>query len=368
MRLENFWNLFSSSERDEIDRAAKESLRKHPTWYPLFANEPDKSHWELETAVRRIQNEGQQDWLDKKKNHGLMDVIEPSNASSAMAEIRVFGGLLRAGYELRPLPEAGNSTPDFIIESHGGPIEVEVAAKHENRSEGLIQERINEALRGRGEFPEESDHEELRTAHAHIQKIGSEYFPGSRPDPDKRDDSSQTNLISKVCGIKQCENQICGHKPAILAIDFTAFGDRFGVPDVLHKQTSNLISGSYGITSGALWYAFYGWKNAPVFEEGTYRIVRMLHEGRFRASGENNSKLSGALLLLPARAVFFENPWAGHELPNDARFQLCNYPYFDLAGSLCDWYEGMLKRVVEIQRGTICAFEKKLDEMFTAGS
>ena len=55
-------------------------------------------------------------------------------------------------------------------------------------------------------------------------------------------------------------------------------------------------------------------------------------------------------------------------MPNEARFALCQYPHFDMAGSVCDWYEGMLQQVVEIQRRTVYAFEKQLDDMFTAGS
>ena len=91
----------------------------------------------------------------------------------------------------------------------------------------------------------------------------------------------------------------------------------------------------------------------------------MLHEGRFRLTGDRKSKLSAALLVLPRSVVLFENPWAMHRLPSKVRLAICRYPWFDLSQSIGDWRVHDALRKVELQEGMISEFEKKFAEMQT---
>ncbi len=109
------------------------------------------------------------------------------------------------------------------------------------------------------------------------------------------------------------------------------------------EQAAPLISGRDGLTSGALWYAFYGWRGAPIFEEDFFprdRVVPMGHDGRFRMMGKKKSKLSGVILVLPDGLILLENPWTAHPLPDRARRFFERLPWFDLGRSVCDWSPG----------------------------
>lgn len=115
------------------------------------------------------------------------------------------------------------------------------------------------------------------------------------------------------------------------------------------------MSGRDGLTSGALWYAFYGWKDAPIFEEDfplRERVVPMGHDGRFRLQGPK-SKLSGAILALADGLVLFENPWANHPLPDRARRLAERLPSFDLGRSIGNWSPGDAEELAELGRRQI---------------
>jgi hypothetical protein len=117
-------------------------------------------------------------------------------------------------------------------------------------------------------------------------------------------------------------------------------------------------SGHQGITCGAIWYALYGWKGAPVFEEGAHRAVLMGHDGRFRLTGQKKSKLSAVLAVFSEGSVLLENPWAGLPLSEDARWALTRYPWFTLAQSIADWNQGDCAAQVNLHQRMIEAFAR----------
>ena len=97
-------------------------------------------------------------------------------------------------------------------------------------------------------------------------------------------------MISRVCAIKQDEKQIPDDLPALLVADFAHFGGPVGAEFLNSGQTAPIDSGHHGITCGSIWYAMYGWRHAPIFEEGSHHLVRMGHDGRFRLDERDKSK------------------------------------------------------------------------------
>ena len=368
--LSHFPTLFTEEERKSIREAPSYAGRKHPTWYPLCLDQTklEATDYCLDRAVSEIRQSHHDNWL-KAKVPSLLDLNTPSNASAAIAEIRILGGLLETGLNVTPVAIRKEiATPDFQIDLDGLIVEVEVAAKHQDQKQDQLQEEIDKAIKTKDpRYPKGVEHHVYTRHGVKVETTISEHQPGGSPDPDKPNDSVQTNLISRVCAIKEKEEQICGERPSILVIDFTSFGGRqtAGLLFAASEQAAPIISGHHGLTSGALWYAMYGWENAPVFEEGSARQVRMLHEGRFRLTGDRKSKLSAALLVLPRSVVLFENPWAMHRLPSKVRLAICRYPWFDLSQSIGDWRVDDALRKVELQEGMISEFEKKFSEMQT---
>lgn len=368
--LSHFPTLFTEEDRKCVRDSPSYAGMKHPTWYPLCLDKTKLKAIDycLDRAVSEIRQAHHDTWL-KTKVPSLLDFDTPSNASAAIAEIRTLGGLLETGLNVAPVPVRKEiATPDFQIDLDGLIVEVEVAAKHQDQRQDQFQEAIDKAIRTKeSRFPNGVEHHVYTRHGVNVETTISEHQPGGSPDPDKPNDSVQTNLISRVCAIKEKEEQISGERPSILVIDFTSFGGREAAELLFatSEQAAPVISGHHGLTSGALWYAMYGWRNAPVLEEGSARQVRMLHEGRFRLSGDRKSKLSATLLVLPNSVVLFENPWAMHRLPNRVRLSICRYPWFDLSQSIGDWQVGDALRNVELHESMISEFEKKFAAMQT---
>ncbi len=361
-RLPGFASLFSSDQARRIDRAPMFSGHRHPTWVPLFGEEQSlhAGHYRLEQSVRLIadQKDGTK-WL-AAKTAKLLDLDDVNNASAAMAEIRAFGGLIEAGFDVKPEVETDKPTPDFTATAEDQRVAFEVAAKHQDHEQDELQGRILDAMRGNGPVPTGVEHSVHQGRRVSVSMFVSEHQPGGRPDPKKPNDSVQTNLISRVCAIKGSERQIPDDKSAVLVVDFNDFGGPLA-PHTLIDQTAAVIAGHHGFTSGALWYAFYGWKGAPVFE-GSKRI-RMEHDGRFRMRGEHSSKLSAALIVLPEHVVCFENPEAAFPLAEGTRLRLARFPWFDLKHSVLQWQRGDVEQQLELDRRMIATLDARFDDI-----
>ena len=317
-------------------------------------------HYRLDESVRLISNrEDGGGWL-AAKTAKLLDVDDVNNGSAAMAEIRAFGGLIEAGFDVNPVVETEKPTPDFIATTEDQTVAFEVAAKHQDREQDELQGQIHDAMRGNGLVPEGVEHNVDRGRRGSIKMFVSVHQPGGKPNVEKPNDSVQTNLISRVCAIKGRERQIPADKAAVLVVDFNDFGGPL-TPHTLVDQAVPAISGRGGFTSGALWCAFYGWKGAPVFE-GDER-VRMEHDGRFRLAGEQRSKLSAALIVLPEHVVCFENPGAAFPLAESTRLRLARFPWFDLKLSVLEWRQGDVQKQLELHVGMIGRLDARFDDV-----
>ena len=344
--LPAFAALFSDEQKRRICEAPMFSGHRHPVWVPLFGERTalHAGHYRLEQSVKLIADTGGVSWL-KTKAKKLLDQKDVTNASAAMAEIRAFGGLIEAGFDVEPLPEADETTPDFIAKTQHQAVAVEVAAKLQDRKQDELQGRIHDAIHGKGPVPRGVGHSVHRSRGGSIQMLESVHQPGGSPDPSKPHDSVQANLISRVCGIKGKEHQIPEDMAAILVVDFNDFGVPL-TPRTLIDQTAPAIAGREGVTSGALWYAFFGWKGAPVF--GGDERVKMGHDGRFRMCGDSKSRLSAALLVMPEHVVCFEHPMATFPLAEDTRLRIVRFPRFDLKHSVLEWTPGSAEQRVAL--------------------
>ena len=217
--LPAFAALFSDEQKRRICEAPIFSGHRHPVWVPLFGEGRalHAGHYRLEQSVKLIAVHADGvSWL-KAKAKKLLDQKDVTNASAAMAEIRAFGGLIEAGFDVEPLSETDETTPDFIVKMGHQALTVEVAAKHQHDEQDELQQRIHEAMRGNGPVPEGVGHSVHCGREGSIQMFESAHQPGGSPDPSKPHDSVQANLISRVCGIKGKEHQIPEDMAAVLA-------------------------------------------------------------------------------------------------------------------------------------------------------
>lgn len=352
MKLED---LFDLQQLQTIENAPLHLGTRHPIWFPLFG----ESHRPIDHLVRKAigdiaQQNGGESWL-RDLTSRLIDQKDISNSSAALAEIRAYGGLLEAGFSIQPIPRRDNATPDFYINAGDGPITVEVFAKHQDKEQDWL---INSAHSENNPLPDGVERSICKMGNLSISTTTVELTPAGYPDPSKPNDSVQANMISRVCAIKKNEKQISKEHPSLLIIDFANFGGPHVAELLKGGQTSPVESGHHGITCGAIWYAMYGWKGAPVFEECTHKTVRMGHDGRFRLDGNTKTKLSAVLVVLTDCAVLLENPWAAHRLPDHARFKLSRFPWFDLTRSIADWSQGDAAHQIAIQRRMIEAMDR----------
>jgi len=348
-------DLLTPGQLTDIEGAPLIMGTRHPTWFPLFSEKSRAIDHLVHEAVAKIHHEPKGDGWLKDLVPRLVDVADASGGSSALAELRAYGGLLEAGFSVEPIPCRDDSTPDFRVDAGDGPITVEVFAKHQDKE----QDRLLEAINKPGERLPDGVERHVHTAGSRsVTTTMAELAPAGRPDPTKPFDSIQANFVSRVCAIKQAEHQLPQDEPALLIIDFAHFGGPHVAEFLEPGQATPIESGHRGITCGAIWYAMYGWRGALLFEESSHRLVRMGHDGRFRLAGSKTTKLSGVLAVFYEGAVLLENPWAAHRIPDRTRLALSRYPWFDLSRSVADWHPGDASKQIDLQRRMIEIFER----------
>ncbi|MNI57246.1 hypothetical protein D3C73_1122970 [compost metagenome] len=104
-----------------------------------------------------------------------------------------------------------------------------------------------------------------------------------------------------------------------------------------------LLSGDE-VNSGPLWYAFYGWKGATVFERHTATEIHkvsplpMQHDGRFLLT----NKLSGVVASFSNATIIYENPYGHSTLPLPVQQHLTMLPQFSEHHSILSFKDGDL--------------------------
>jgi hypothetical protein len=179
--------------------------------------------------------------------------------------------------------------------------------------------------------------------------------PWGRPVAEKRGDSTTKKAISKICAIKGKEHQLRSDIPSVIWMDFQD----------LHTWNMALTSAGFNplvswrecITSGAIWYALYGWKGAPVFQQVHFshldlrsQIQRMEHDGRFLLS----SLASAVIVSLPDATLLAETPRRRRQLSSAVRLRCLGLPHAGIEYSIAEWTDGRVASTLMTGASLIC--------------
>ncbi|MEG8219291.1 hypothetical protein OSJ57_01490 [Sphingomonas sp. HH69] len=341
--------LLSREKIEAVERAPLYAGDRHPAWSALFLQQASPTDLLTRDAADMLARLPDLRDAMRKTIERAADLENVPDAAAALAELRAFGSMIEAGIDVRPINAGGQhgATPDFIVDAGDGPVTVEVHAKHEAGP----QTELRQAAADGKDVPgvERSSHD---NGSHRVTFTTTVLHPGGAPDPENPFDSVQANVISKLCRVKSEETQRREGVPSVLWLDLSHFGV---MTHTLLEQTIPLVSGNIGLTSGAIWHAFYGWKGAPILEEGNRKRVNMGHDGRFRLSGTKKSPLAAVIVCFESGLVLFENPWADIRLPHTFRRRCERLPWFKIGHSFADWSPGETEMLVGLAQKRITA-------------
>lgn len=290
-----------------------------------------------ERALRHLKQHHTQ-WLMNLKPR-LLNIDDYSTSSGALGEIRAFGYILEAGISVKPRSQNG---ADFWVEDNQEKVLIEVHSKQLNHKESKSLEKFYNDLRNE---MTKSDRKTGWVIGAH------KTVPFGKP---QKHENVTENAISKLSAIKQTEHQISTDYTSIIWLDFQdEVWDLLDTVDrVLPVRTWN--SAFY---SGELWYAFYGWKDAPIFEDFRLDmlvgdVVKMRHPGRFR----NSTKLDAVIISFFRNTVILENPFSKKAIKPSLWKKLICLPWFNFEYSYTNWPAVNLRQRIELE-------QKKLIEL-----
>lgn len=297
-------------------------------------------------AILSIMDENEE-WLKSLKSR-LLNTKDYSDATSALAEIRAYGNLLYAGFDIKPVPTSSGSTPDFLIEAEDLQIRVEVYAK------GLDGENAQELNRFHTDplIPREA--EKVAVREISVSPFGKI----------KKGELTTENAISRIASIKQDEKQFDATSTNILWIDLQDeiwFFDGY----LTSKPIFGGTTGKY--RSGYIWYAFYGEKDLPIFERASFerKTIKqgtgMQHDGRyFLREGELFKSIIDFVVVSYRRHnIILENPNRAHNFTKDTWRKLACIPCVDITNSWLDWPDENLESRIRISKEQIVAFNNE---------
>lgn len=331
-------SLFTSAELSFLEGVRRKD-RRHPWRRLFFPHEEDTAFIDNSSHALGLIFERDKGWIERKKRQ-LRSVQSFEAASSLLGEIRAYGSLLSVGLETRPAKVGSKSEPDFLVESN---VFVEVHTKQSEPSEAYALERFNPGsqLTTRG----------LTGIH-----------PNSPFGAPNRDDSVTRIAIQKLAQIKQKEeevkNQFSVLNPSILWLDFQ---DETWNRILDASSAKPLTVWNEEYYSGPLWYAFYGWTGAPVFQGETKlqrprrTVNRMEHEGRFR----RGTKIDAVVASLPRDTIILENPLSKKPIQSWIGDKLASLPNYNSDCSFVDWPNGNLSARVAAQTALLEALARE---------
>lgn len=262
-----------------------------------------------------------------------------------------MGSLIEAGLRVTPGDKDrtgahGNTEPEFIVDTNGEEIVVEVWTRTGDRADPARIAREHQA----------SARSEKLSRGRTIATSMAVHVPFGVPQAGKAGDSVLTNTISRLASVKKDEHQARTSKPFVVWVDLQGEALTFD-----HSSSLSPLSTFNGeMYSGGYWCAFYARKGDVLFEGDRYRSVgssRMLHEGRFYQIKKNGdpTQTSAFILSSPESTAVFEHPNAGLPIPDDLRTELIDLPAFDLEKSILNWAPGLVASTVKAQRDWIQA-------------
>jgi len=283
-------------------------------------------------------------WLMSLKPR-LLNIDDYSTSSGALGEIRAFGYLLQTGVSVNPVGKAGS---DFWLSEGEEKAFVEVHSRQSNPDEAEAQENFhNEILRN-------IDPHGKANQGSYVLEHGT--VPLGRP---KIGETKTENAISKLASIKPKEHQMSPDETSILWLDFQdETWDCLDTRDrVLPLRTPN-----NAFQSGEFWYAFYGWKDAPIYEEFRLDmlmgdVVKMRHDGRFR----QETKLDAVIISFSGDTIILENPYSKKPIKPWLWKRLVLLHRFNFEMSYTNWPAVNLIQRIELEQEKL----KKLIEFLS---
>lgn len=331
---------FVTAAEQNVLNENQAGTRVHPV-IELLSREEGKSQEAINTnrALKQVSLIDAA-WLDELKSKILQ--TNAIQAASALAELRAYGSLLKAGYQVTPIPVSSAPTPDFTISDGPIDVSVEVQAKQFN-------DETEESLETHETWVASQPKSPGVTSYVHV------VYPFGKPQPGSGD-TTTTNAIKRLRQIKKDDRQFTEGKPAILWLDFQDL--HTWNMSLTADQFQPLLSSKEHLTSGALWYAWYGWHGAPVFEQCHYshldlpsQIQFMEHDGRF----SQQSKLSAVIMSFPNATMLAESPHQESQLPSPIRLRYLGLPWAGIQHSVAEWGVGLVRRTLLRDAVLICA-------------
>lgn len=137
-------DLLTPQQIQDLDQAdLRPNGYRHPTWFALHNPKPRAIDHLVHKAIPLIARQAGGDaWL-RDLAPRLNDFNDDRNASSSLAEIRAYGGLLEAGFQVKPIVRTSDATPDFTVDAGDGPVTVEVFSKHQDEDQDDLVAAVN---------------------------------------------------------------------------------------------------------------------------------------------------------------------------------------------------------------------------------
>ncbi len=344
MSITDYWGLIFSDEEIKNIKCFENKERTHPLKKVMFPEDDIDKLVSVNTysALKKIYYQDQIHWIKSLKNR-LLDTDDFSHSSSALGEIRALGYLLETGIDANPVPidKKGKPTPEFLCNYNSETLNIEVHSKQMDYEQAKLL------------F-------DFKKRRLQTNKPGSETIEiAPFGEPKKPEDSITLNAISRICGIKESEHQLISDNPQILWLDFQ---DEYWRIALDEKYLMPLCSFNGEFFSGFFWYAFYGWKGAPVFEGHTLeekapiKPYTMMHNGRFR----QKTNLSAAILSFPNLTVIYENPFIDKILSNSFIERLCFLHWFANEYSNTRFFSFDLDLKIEMEKETLSKLRNKI--------
>jgi hypothetical protein len=279
----------------------------------------------------------QPEWLKGLKAR-LLDLIDATNAASALGEIRAFGDLLQAYPEAVPETNktADGGIPEFVVAHNGSRVVVEVHTKQADADEAkrTSRELADQMRAGLNALPLEAG----RLKEPAVVTAVSVIAPFGLPKRGKPGDFHCTNEISRIASIKQRGHQVHQGQPFVLWLDFQDPATWiFSGHEYLFHPLHTDIDGS--VMSGSIWWGLYGERGDTLAhgEGGGPRKTPMAHPGKFAQS----PGVSAVVVAMPDGLAVFEHPKPSVPLPAWFRDRLLTLPRFQVEHSWLEFEAGM---------------------------
>jgi hypothetical protein len=250
------------------------------------------------------------------------------NAAAKLGELRAFGFLWDANFNVTPVHTTTSPTRDFDVVLGESTFGVEVHTKQMN-----IQQAQKLAAAG----------------------ICETYvYPAGQP---RDNESTAENVAQKFAQIKPRAKQAAKELPTVLWLDLQDFD--WWVISGTHAEPVAVDRQLF--YSGGLWHAIYGEIGTPFFEHHSTeecaieQVPKMAHPGLLKQWPD----WAGVVLSIARSTIFFENPDATNPLPDIVLEAMPRLPWFELSTSRMNWPDNSLESQLAADRTRLVELAKR---------